>query len=90
LSFFENNQSLVASNFKLMESISIAALQTQAEVIDRMLSAVSGVLFGAASAVLDSPMRISLQLKEQSVDYEVGTAGKSVEPKEPSKDDEPK
>lgn len=70
LSFFENNQSRVASNHKLMESISIAALRTQVDTINLMLMQVSDDIFGAEARVLRSPMRVRLVLKEQSVDYD--------------------
>lgn len=54
-----------------MESISIAALQTQADTIDDMLKTVSEKLFGLSTVVSGKSMRVSLRLIEQSVDYEV-------------------
>lgn len=70
LSFFENNQSRVASNHKLMESISIAALRTQADIINHLLSQVSDDIFGFEASVIRSPMRVRLELLEETVDYD--------------------
>ena len=69
LSFFENNQSRVASNHKLLESISIAALRTQADIINLLLSKVSDDIFGVQARVIRSPMRVRLELLEESVAY---------------------
>jgi hypothetical protein len=76
----ENKQSKVASNFKLMESISIAALQTQADTIDDMLKHVTEKLFGMTAVLSGKVMRINLRLIEQSIDYEVAPGNKAPAP----------
>lgn len=77
---FENQQSKVSTNYKLLESISIAALQTQVQVLDRLLQKVSRELFSLQEVVLNSPMRVTIKLKEQDVDYEVGAGNKAPAP----------
>lgn len=70
LSFFENNQSKVSSNYKLMETISVAALRTQTDILSAFLLKVSRDLFAINSAVIDSPMIVRLDLVERSIDYD--------------------
>jgi len=77
MSFFENQQSKVSANYKLLESISVAALQTQVQILERMLQQVSRDLFYLQELIINSPMRVALKLKEQSIDYEVGVGNKA-------------
>ena len=83
MSFFENQQSKVSANYKLLESISVAALQTQVQILERLLQQVSRDLFYLQELVINSPMRVTIKLKEQSIDYEVGTGNKA--PSQPAK-----
>ena len=75
MSFFENQQSKVSANYKLLESISAAGLQTQVDIIDGFLSQVSRDLFKLYELLLNSPMRVKIELKEEEIDYEVGPGG---------------
>ena len=81
LSFFENNQSRVASNYKLMETISTAALRTQADVIANMLIQVSVDIFGPEAALLNSDMTVKLDLVERSINYNDNTQNSKPKPK---------
>lgn len=83
LSFFENNQSKVSSNYKMMETISLAALRTQADVLSAFLFKVSRDLFGINAAVLNSPMIVRLDLIERSIDYD-DAPSKTVAPPQPT------
>lgn len=80
MSFFENQQSKVSTNYKLLESISAAALQTQVSNLDGLLQQVSRHLFGLQEILLNSPMRVKINLKEEDVDFEVGPGNKAPAP----------
>lgn len=77
MSFFENQQSKVSANYKLLESISAAALQTQVQILDKFLQFVSRELFKLQEVILNSPMRVTIKLKETEIDYEVGPGNKA-------------
>lgn len=80
MSFFENQQSKVSTNYKLLESISAAALQTQVANIDAFLQSASRDLFRFSELILKSPMRVRIKLKEKEVDFEVGPGNKAPAP----------
>lgn len=80
MSFFENQQSKVSTNYKLLESISAAALQSQVSNLDGLLQSVSRDLFRLQELLLNSPMRVEIKLKEDEVDFEVGPGNKAPAP----------
>ena len=80
MSFFENQQSKVSTNYKLLESISAAALQNQVSNLDSLLQSVSRDLFRLQELLLNSPMRVQIKLKEDEVDFEVGPGNKAPIP----------
>ena len=64
-----------------METISTAALRTQADVIANMLIQVSVDIFGPEAALLNSDMTVKLDLVERSINYNDNTQNSKPKPK---------
>lgn len=76
LSFLETGLAKVGTNFKLLEMAAQTGILHHADCINAMLRSVSKELFSLHEVLISSPMRVTIRVVEEDIDYDDNPASK--------------